>query len=200
MHVHMDTSTYTCEHTHIHTKNKHTQYIQTIQRNMKNIQKSVMFQWHASHFSLWVFPKIVVPPNHQFVHRVFPYFHHPFWGTHPYFWFNTLIGPIQKHEQPNPFQPPSVKRIRTSTSPSALKSGGIKIRLGSNGSMPTYLDSVDFDGQLLPVPMDPSMSTYCLIIKVLRYLNKSIDSIWFSIFKMIARLKIINTFWVLWTS
>ena len=26
--------------------------------------------------SRWVFPS-----NHPFVHRVFPYFHHPFWGT-----------------------------------------------------------------------------------------------------------------------
>ena len=29
---------------------------------------------------IWVFPKIMVPPNHPFVHRVFHYFHHPFWG------------------------------------------------------------------------------------------------------------------------
>ena len=28
-----------------------------------------------------VFPKIGVPPNHPFVHRVFHYFHHPFSGT-----------------------------------------------------------------------------------------------------------------------
>ena len=28
-----------------------------------------------------MFPKIGVPPNHPFVHRVFYYFHHPFWGT-----------------------------------------------------------------------------------------------------------------------
>ena len=33
------------------------------------------------HHFIWVFPKIVVPPNHPFVHRVFHYFHHPFWGT-----------------------------------------------------------------------------------------------------------------------
>ena len=31
--------------------------------------------------NLWVFPKIMVPPNHPFFHRVFPDFHHPFWGT-----------------------------------------------------------------------------------------------------------------------
>ena len=32
-----------------------------------------------------VFPKIMVPPNHPFVHRVFHYFHHPFWGPTPIF-------------------------------------------------------------------------------------------------------------------
>ena len=31
------------------------------------------------------------PPNHRFVHRVFHDFHHPFWGKHPYFWFNTQL-------------------------------------------------------------------------------------------------------------
>ena len=29
----------------------------------------------------WVFPKIMVPPNHPFLHRVFHDFHHPFWGS-----------------------------------------------------------------------------------------------------------------------
>ncbi len=29
----------------------------------------------------WVLPKIMIPPNHPLVHRVFHYFHHPFWGT-----------------------------------------------------------------------------------------------------------------------
>ena len=32
---------------------------------------------------IWVFPKIMVPPNHPFVHSVFHYFHHPFWGVLP---------------------------------------------------------------------------------------------------------------------
>ena len=36
-------------------------------------------------FVKWVFPKIMVPPNHPFVHRVFHYFHHPFWGVFPLF-------------------------------------------------------------------------------------------------------------------
>ena len=33
-------------------------------------------------------PKIMVfyPPNHPFVHRLFHYFHHAFWGETPYFW------------------------------------------------------------------------------------------------------------------
>ena len=32
---------------------------------------------------IWEFPKIMgKPPNHQFVHRVFHYFNHPFWGPH----------------------------------------------------------------------------------------------------------------------
>ena len=44
--------------------------------------------WHT-----WVFPKTVVPPNHPFVHRVFHYFHHPFWGVKsPNFWFNTHMS------------------------------------------------------------------------------------------------------------
>ena len=47
---------------------------------------------------IWVFPKIMVPPNHPFVHRVFHYFHHPFWGVkYPYFWFNTHISRVLSH-------------------------------------------------------------------------------------------------------
>ena len=40
---------------------------------------------------LWVFPKIMVPPNHPFVHRVFHYFHHPFWGPTPVFGNTRII-------------------------------------------------------------------------------------------------------------
>ncbi len=29
--------------------------------------------------------RVVYPPNHPFVHRVFHYFHHPFWGFPPIF-------------------------------------------------------------------------------------------------------------------
>ena len=36
-------------------------------------------------FYIWVFPKIMVPPNHPFVHGVFHYFHLPFWGPTPIF-------------------------------------------------------------------------------------------------------------------
>ena len=31
------------------------------------------------------------PPNHPFVHRVFHYFRHPFWGFSPYFWKHPYI-------------------------------------------------------------------------------------------------------------
>ena len=34
---------------------------------------------------IWMFPKIMVPPNHPLKNRVFHYFHHPFWGETPLF-------------------------------------------------------------------------------------------------------------------
>ena len=38
-------------------------------------------------------PKIGVgPPDHPFVHRVFPYFHHPFWGQNPTIFGSTPIA------------------------------------------------------------------------------------------------------------
>ena len=37
-------------------------------------------------YSIWMFPKIVVPPNHPLKNRVFHYFHHSFWGFSHYFW------------------------------------------------------------------------------------------------------------------
>ncbi len=36
-----------------------------------------------------VFPKIWENPQIIHFNRVFHYFHHPFWGFSPYFWFNT---------------------------------------------------------------------------------------------------------------
>ena len=41
------------------------------------------FGEYSTKFNMWVFPKILVlpPKSSSFVHRVFPYFHHPFWGT-----------------------------------------------------------------------------------------------------------------------
>ena len=39
---------------------------------------------------------ILPPQNHPFVHRVWNhYFHHPFWGFYPYFWFNTHMTLLQ---------------------------------------------------------------------------------------------------------
>ena len=39
--------------------------------------------------SIWVLNQQIgvgpTPANHPFVHRVFPYFHHPFWGVFPLF-------------------------------------------------------------------------------------------------------------------
>ena len=57
------------------------------------IMKNHMFVVNCSHKQIilkskkiiWVFPKIGVPPNHPFVHRVFHYFHHTFGGPTPIF-------------------------------------------------------------------------------------------------------------------
>ena len=51
-------------------------------------------------------PKIGVftPPNHPFVHRVFHYFHHPFWGTpifgntHPYHQYKLYMHSLSFSE------------------------------------------------------------------------------------------------------
>ena len=61
---------------------------------MDDLGEKQPYFWVDTHvyiMNIWLFPKIVVPPNHPFVHRVFHYFHHPFWGFSPYFWFNTHI-------------------------------------------------------------------------------------------------------------
>ncbi len=41
--------------------------------------------------TMWVFPKIVVLPNHPLKNRVFHYFHHPFWGKKPLFLETTMF-------------------------------------------------------------------------------------------------------------
>ena len=48
-----------------------------------------------------LFPKIMVPPNHPFVHRVFPYFHHPFWGVFPLF-LETPIWVVSNQKNNGP--------------------------------------------------------------------------------------------------
>ena len=52
---------------------------------------------------IWVFPKIMGPPNHPFVHGVFHYFHHPFWGKNPPIFGNILdndiLGPPKTLQQ-----------------------------------------------------------------------------------------------------
>ena len=42
-------------------------------------------------FAAWVFPKIMVPPNHPLKNKVFHEINHPFLGFSPYFWFNTHV-------------------------------------------------------------------------------------------------------------
>ena len=62
---------------------------------MDDLGEKQPYFWVDTHvyiMNIWLFPKIMgKPPNHPFVHRVFHYFHHPFWGFYPYFWFNTHI-------------------------------------------------------------------------------------------------------------
>ena len=46
----------------------------------------------ANEEPIWMFPKIVVPPNHPFVHRVFHEINHPFWGKKK----KTIFGSTSK--------------------------------------------------------------------------------------------------------
>ena len=53
---------------------------------MDSVRNSDSFEGKQKNFmtKIWVFPKIVgFPPNHPMFNRVFPYFHHPFWGKNP---------------------------------------------------------------------------------------------------------------------
>ena len=62
---------------------------------------SVLFK-----YTIWVFPKIGVPPNHPFLIEVFHYFHHPFWGA-------PIFGNIQIVPS-NIFQTKHVGQLRSS--------------------------------------------------------------------------------------
>ena len=53
-------------------------------RVMKRMKTAYM-----TYIYIWMFPKIVGFPKSSILIRVFHYFHHPFWGKHPYVWFNT---------------------------------------------------------------------------------------------------------------
>ena len=48
--------------------------------------------WLILYVQIWMFPKIVVPPNHPLKYRVFHYFHHSFWGFSHYFWKHLVLG------------------------------------------------------------------------------------------------------------
>ena len=41
--------------------------------------------------AMWVFPKIMLPPNHPMFNRVFHEINHPFWGCSPYFWGTFML-------------------------------------------------------------------------------------------------------------
>ena len=76
-----------------------------MQRNSKSPQQNIPCGPSMAWDEMGVEPKIGVgPPNHPFVHRVFHYFHHPFWGFSPYCW---------KH--PNMFPWNLLKKFDTST-------------------------------------------------------------------------------------
>ena len=49
--------------------------------------------------TIWVFPKIVGFPQIIHFNRVFPYFHHPFWGETPISPCITKQGPTTKQDQ-----------------------------------------------------------------------------------------------------
>ena len=52
-------------------------------------------------------PKIVVPPNNPFVHRVFHYFHHPFWGI-PIFGNIHILGVAPSQDASDHYKTSSV--------------------------------------------------------------------------------------------
>ena len=56
--------------------------------------------WEVQHYFstllvilIWVFPRIMVPPNHPLKNRVFHEIIHPFRGFSPYFWFPFMCYP-----------------------------------------------------------------------------------------------------------
>ncbi len=57
--------------------------IQWISQYVSMPQQSLKVGWPLP---TWMFPKIMVPPNHPLKNRGFHYFHHPFWRFSPLFW------------------------------------------------------------------------------------------------------------------
>ncbi len=53
--------------------------------NLDFPKKHCQKRFPTSTLSIWVFPKILVPPNHPFVHSVFHYKPSFFWGKNPIF-------------------------------------------------------------------------------------------------------------------
>ena len=60
---------------------------------------------------IWMFPKKGVSLNHPLENRVFHYFHHPFWGFSPYFWFNTHIFQLSWWDNHQPVDPQGAAKL-----------------------------------------------------------------------------------------
>ena len=65
--------------------------------NKKTCREDVTLDDHPVKRYIRLFPKIGVPPNHPFVHRVFHYFHHPFWGSNPPIFGSTSIPTLVRY-------------------------------------------------------------------------------------------------------
>ena len=70
----------------------------------------------------WVFPKIMVPPNHPLLNRVFHYFNHPFWGT-------IILGNPQNGDISSPIFFGDLDTL-LENSPIGLANSKIFVRLG----------------------------------------------------------------------
>ena len=61
----------------------------------------------TSRVAMWMFPQIVVPPNHP-IFIGFSILNHPFWGVFPLFLENTHVFKKNTPSELNKFQPKEV--------------------------------------------------------------------------------------------
>ena len=78
---------------HVHSSFKCPSFarMELLRKAMKSICTVSIWKKTHGEVSKWVFPKIIVPPNHPFVHRDFSIIFTLHFGgpKSPYFWFNT---------------------------------------------------------------------------------------------------------------